>query len=138
MKTPQVLSQRPDHKRKAAKAVGMQLIGLATSATLSFFTNAARAQGTAFTYQGRLNVNGAEASGTYDFRYRLALDPFGNNYFGSSVLAGGQILSNGLFAAALDFGPGAFNGGSYWLEVDVRTNGAGRSVDFIGFVICDL
>ncbi|MCX6927900.1 MAG: tail fiber domain-containing protein, partial [Verrucomicrobia bacterium] len=78
----------------------------------------------AFTYQGRLNVNAAPASGTYDFRYRLALDPYGDNYFGSSVLASGQLISNGLFTATLDFGVGAFSGGNYWLEVDVKTNGA--------------
>ncbi len=97
----------------------LHLAGALSTATLL------HAQGTAFTYQGRLNVNGAPASGTYDFRYRLALDPYGNNYFGSSVLASGQFVSNGLFTATLDFGAGAFNGGNYWLEVDVRTNGTG-------------
>jgi hypothetical protein len=107
------------------KMTRIQVILLATSAALSLGMNGVRAQGTAFTYQGRLNVSGAPASGTYDFRYRLALDAYGNNYYGSSVLAGGQVISNGLFAATLDFGAGAFNGGSYWLEVDVRTNGAG-------------
>jgi hypothetical protein len=97
----------------------LHLAGALSTATL------VHAQGSAFTYQGRLNVSGAPASGTYDFRYRLALDQFGNNYYGSSVLASGQVISNGLFTATLDFGAGAFNGGSYWLEVDVRTNGAG-------------
>src|ERR1017187_8085762 len=107
------------------KMARIQLILFATAAALSLGMNGARAQGSAFTYQGRLNVNGAPASGTYDFRYRLALDQFGNSYYGSSVLASGQVISNGLFTATLDFGAGAFNGGSYWLEVDVRTNGAG-------------
>ncbi len=107
------------------KMARIQLILFATSAALCLSMNGVRAQGTAFTYQGRLNVSGAPASGTYDFRYRLALDPYGNNYFGSSVLASGQVISNGLFTASLDFGASAFNGGSYWLEVDVRTNGAG-------------
>ncbi|MBI4325198.1 MAG: tail fiber domain-containing protein [Chloroflexi bacterium] len=97
----------------------LHLAGALSTATLL------HAQGTAFTYQGRLNVNGASASGTYDFRYRLALDPDGNNYFGPSVLASGQAISNGLFTATLDFGAGAFNGGNYWLEIGVRTNGGG-------------
>jgi len=97
----------------------LHLAGALSTATLL------HAQGTAFTYQGRLNVNGAPASGTYDFRYRLAFDPYGNNYMGSSVLASGQVVSNGLFTAELDFGAGAFNGSNYWLEIDVRTNGAG-------------
>jgi hypothetical protein len=85
------------------KMARIQLILIATSTALYLGVNGVRAQGTAFTYQGRLDVNGAPASGTYDFRYRLALDPYGNNYFGSSVVASGQIISNGLFAATLDF-----------------------------------
>jgi trimeric autotransporter adhesin len=83
------------------------------------------AQGTAFTYQGRLNGNGSPASGTYDFRFRLATDPLANNYVGSPYLTNGVAVNNGLFMATMDFGPGIFAGSSYWLEVDVRTNGAG-------------
>jgi hypothetical protein len=93
--------------------------------TLNPQLSTAFAQGTAFTYQGRLNVNGAPASGSYDFRYRLAVDPYGNNYFGPTLLPSGQAISNGLFLATLDFGAGAFNGSNYWLEIAVRTNGAG-------------
>jgi hypothetical protein len=107
------------------KMARIQLILFATSAAVYLSMNGVHAQGSAFTYQGRLNVNGAPASGTYDFRYRLALDPYGNNYYGSSVVTNGQVISNGLFTATLDFGAGAFNGGNYWLEVDVKTNGAG-------------
>jgi len=81
------------------------------------------AQGTAFTYQGRLNNNSAPANGSYDFRFRLAADPNGNTYVGSPVLTNGVAVNNGLFLATLDFG-GAFTGSTYWLEVDVKTNGA--------------
>jgi hypothetical protein len=34
-----------------------------------------RAQVSAFTYQGRLNLNGAPANGHYDFMFRLLNDP---------------------------------------------------------------
>ena len=85
----------------------------------------APAQGTAFTYQGRLNDGGSPASGTYDFRFRLASDPLANNYIGSPYLTNGIAVTGGLFAARPDFGPGIFTGSNYWLEVDVRTNGAG-------------
>ena len=34
-------------------------------------------------------------------------------------------MTNGLFMVTLDFGAGIFNGSNYWLEVSVRTNGAG-------------
>lgn len=82
------------------------------------------AQGTAFTYQGRLDNNGAPANGSYDFRFRLAVDPFGNDFVGGNVLTNGVGVSAGLFTVALDFG-GAFSGSNYWLEIAVRTNGGG-------------
>jgi hypothetical protein len=83
----------------------------------------AAAQGTAFTYQGLLNDGGNAANGTYDFRFRLAADAQGNNYVGSPVLINGLAMTGGVFSASLDFGS-VFTGSNYWLEVDVRTNGA--------------
>ena len=50
------------------------------------FTLPTFAQGTAFTYQGRLIASGAPASGSYDFRFRLATDSAGNNYLGNPIL----------------------------------------------------
>ena len=83
------------------------------------------AQGTAFTYQGRLKDGSGPASGTYDLRFKLFLDPLGNNQAGGTVLSNGVAIADGLFAVTLDFGAGVFNGSNYWLEVDVKTNGAG-------------
>jgi hypothetical protein len=83
----------------------------------------AAAQGTAFTYQGRLNDAAGPANGTYDLRFKLFLDSFGNNQAGTTSLVNGHAVSNGLFTVTLDFGPGVFNGSNYWLEVDVKTNG---------------
>ena len=57
------------------KIMRIQMALLATFTVLSLGIKEVLAQGTAFTYQGRLNVSGTPASGTYDFRYRLALDP---------------------------------------------------------------
>lgn len=84
---------------------------------------AAHAQGTAFTYQGRLNDGTNPAHGVYDLRFKLFEDPDGNNQAGSTLLTNGLSLTGGLFTVALDFGAGIFNGSNYWLEVDVRTNG---------------
>jgi len=92
--------------------------------TLNSQLSTAHAQGTAFTYQGRLNTGGSAASGLYDFRFRLALDNQGQNYGGEPCLTNGIGVTNGLFATTIDFGAGWFNGSNYWLEVDVRTNGA--------------
>jgi hypothetical protein len=82
------------------------------------------AQVTAFTYQGRLNDGVNPANGNYDFRFRVASDPFANNYVGGNVFTNALPVSNGLFTVALDFG-GIFNGSNYWLEIAVRTNGVG-------------
>src|ERR1700756_3702802 len=89
----------------------------------------AAAQGTAFTYQGRLNESGSGANGSYDFRFKLFVDPFGNTQAGSAVLTNAVPVSNGLFVVTIDFGAGVFNGSNYWLEVDVRTNGAAGYVN---------
>ena len=98
---------------------------LVTAFLFSTLTTNLHAQGTAFTYQGRLNDGGAPARGTYDLRFKLFEDSFGNTQAGGTVLMNGLAITNGLFTATLDFGAGIFNGSNYWLEVDVRTNGGG-------------
>jgi hypothetical protein len=85
-------------------------------------SNFARGQGTAFTYQGQLNDNGAPADGNYDLQFTIfdvdsggiqLLDPLTNSAVG---------VSNGLFTVTLDFGAGVFDGTARWLEIGVRTN----------------
>lgn len=80
----------------------------------------AAAQTSVFTYQGRLNDNGAPANGVYDFQFAV--------YDSSNPLAtnaqSGIGVTNGLFTAQLDFGSAIFDGGPRWLEISVRTNGA--------------
>jgi len=89
---------------------------------LSFST--ARAQGTAFTYQGRLNDVSGPANGTYDFGFTLYATNVTGLPVAAPVFAAGTVVSNGLFITTLDFGPGAFTGTSNWLDIEVRTNGA--------------
>ncbi len=84
-----------------------------------------QAQGTAFTYQGRLSSSGAAANGLYDFRFRLYTDPAGSFQVGSNYLTNAVPTSNGLFTVPIDFGAGVFTGTTNWLEVGVRTNGVG-------------
>jgi hypothetical protein len=78
-------------------------------------------QGTAFTYQGRLNQNGAPFTGSAEFQASLWSVPSGGsalaNNLGGSVVVG---VTNGLFVLPLDFGAN-FSGGDRWLELDVRT-----------------
>jgi hypothetical protein len=83
----------------------------------------ASGQGTVFTYQGRLSDGSGPANGNYDFRFRLAADPLGNNFVAGPVLTNAVPVSSGLFTVTLDFGS-VFTGSNYWLQIDVRTNGA--------------
>ena len=99
------------------------LASLAFCLLASTLCRLANAQTSAFSYQGRLNTDGQASSGMYDFRFRLATDPLANNYVAGPFLTNGVYVTNGLFTVAIDFGPGVFIGNSYWLEVDVRTNG---------------
>jgi hypothetical protein len=97
------------------------LLGLVAATTAS----SAVAQGTAFTYQGRLQDGAAAANGLYELRSVLHNAVSG----GSSTVAGPITnklvsVSNGLFTVTLDFGSSAFDGNSRWLELGVRTNGS--------------
>src|SRR5580765_3407059 len=86
----------------------------------------ARAQGTAFTYQGRLNDNGSLANGDYDLKFSLFDDPSAGSQVGDSLTNAPTSVSNGLFTVTLDFGVGVFTGAPRWLEIGVTTNGSGE------------
>jgi len=81
------------------------------------------AQGTAFTYQGRLNQNGSPATGIYDFRFTIYDTSGGANVVAGPLPQNGVVVTNGLFTTTLDFGAGIFTGPGRWLEIAVRTNG---------------
>ena len=97
-----------------------------TALTLGVSFIGARAQGTAFTYQGRLNDGANPANGIYDLRF--AIYDSTNN---PGILIAGPLtnssssVSNGLFTVTLDFGSGVFDGTPRFLEIAVRTNGGG-------------
>ncbi len=84
-----------------------------------------QAQGTAFTYQGRLNFNGSPAAGNFDLAFTL----FATNTTGVAIAApvtnSATAVTNGLFTVTLDFGAGIFTGPNRWLEISARTNGGG-------------
>src|SRR5438270_12148607 len=71
-------------------------------------------QGSAFTYQGRLNASGQPANGLYDLRLRLASDALGSNYVGAILATNGVLVSTGLFTVTMDFGAGPFTGSTLW------------------------
>jgi len=82
------------------------------------------AQGTAFTYQGRLNQNASPANGAYDLQFSLYDAASNGNAIGGPVTNAATSVTNGLFVAVLDFGPAMFAGADRWLEIGVRTNGS--------------
>lgn len=90
--------------------------------TINFQPSTAFAQGTTFTYQGRLDSGGVAANGLYDFRFKLAVDALDSANVGSAFVTNAIPVTNGLFVTTVDFGAGIFTGSNYWLEVDVRTN----------------
>ena len=88
----------------------------------SFQFNSAQAQGTAFIYQGQLSDGGAPANGTnYGMVFGLYDAVTNGTEFGSVTITN-MTVSNGLFAATLDFGS-AFGGNSRWLQLSVQKNG---------------
>ena len=80
------------------------------------------AQGTAFTYQGRLNDGGSPGSGNYDLTFSLYDTISGGSQVGVTFTNLNTVVTNGLFTATPDFGTN-FPGASRWLEIAVRTNG---------------
>jgi hypothetical protein len=84
----------------------------------------ALAQGTAFTYQGRLNDGANPAHGNYDLTFGLFSVSSGAGQVGNTLTNSATAVSNGLFTVTLDFG-NQFPGADRWLEMSARTNGNG-------------
>lgn len=101
-------------------------LALLALATLNSQLSSAFAQGTAFAYEGQLMDSGAPANGLYDIR--TSLYPASTGGVLASVLYTNLAVpvSNGLFIITMDFGA-VFDGTSYWLQIGVRTNGAGAT-----------
>src|ERR1051325_1572597 len=82
------------------------------------------AQGTAFTYQGRLADSGSPANGRYEFQFTVYDVATNGAAQGGPLASAGTAVSNGLFTVVLDFGAMPFTGADRWLEIGVRTNGS--------------
>lgn len=98
---------------------------LLLSIMLLALTDVARAQNTAFTYQGRLSDGANPGTGRYDLRFSLHDDLNGGSNYGFPVTNSAVVVSNGLFTTTLDFGQGPFNGTPLWLQIAARSNGVG-------------
>ena len=86
------------------------------------------AQGTALTYQGRLQDGGTAANANYDFQFTL-WDALNGGLQQPqpapvTVTRTGVSVANGVFTTQLDFGANAFPGADRYLEISVRLAGA--------------
>ena len=83
----------------------------------------ATAQGTVFTYQGKLNQNGVPFTGLAELAPTLWDAASGGTPVATNNPASFYVnVSNGLFTAPLDFGAAPFNSGAArWLQLGVRT-----------------
>ena len=91
-------------------------------AVVIFLTAAATAfaQGSAFTYQGKLTDGGSAPTGAYDFRLILYNADAGGSQVGTTLTADDVAVTAGAFTVVLDFGPNIFDGQARWLELAVR------------------
>ena len=78
--------------------------------------------GTAFNFQGSLAQAGQAANGVYAFEFRLFDASVNGNQVGSPLAKSVQV-SQGLFAADLDFGASRWDGAAYFLQIGVRSPG---------------
>jgi hypothetical protein len=99
------------------------LLIVAVLCSLLIFSHSASAQGTAFTYQGRLNSGGSPANGNYDIAFSLYAVNAGGGAIAGPVTNSAVVVTNGLFTTTVNFG-NVFTGASNWLQIAVSSNGA--------------
>lgn len=99
------------------------LILAAGATVLKFGLTDTHAQGTVFTYQGRLIDAGIPATGIYDLRFTLWDSAASGSQVGFAVVVSPQPITNGIFTVALDFGATPFTGPQRWLQIESRAFG---------------
>ena len=96
-----------------------------------FLPNQLSAQPSAFNFQGRLNDGSTPANGRYDLQFKLYDAIAGGNLI-LTVDRPNLLLINGVFSTTLDFGIGAFSGGSRFLETTVRPANSANAYVVLG------
>lgn len=91
----------------------------------------AHAQGSAFTFQGRLTSSGSPVYGAYDVTFTLKDSAVGGNSITTPNVVAPLGITNGLFTTTLDFGVAAFDGTPRWLEIGMRTNGSSSAYNIL-------
>jgi hypothetical protein len=112
---------RPTSRGSRATITGLVWLLLST---LNLQLSPCFAQGTAFTYQGRLAAGGNATSGLYDLTFTLFDVGSGGSPIAGPVTNAAVEVTNGLFTTVLALGTN-FPGQDRFLEIGVRTNGGG-------------
>lgn len=86
------------------------------------FAGMVHSQATAFTYQGKLQVSGTPANGSYDLEFRLFPTEAGGTQVGDTLVRAGVPVVNGIFNVTLDFGD-QFPGTARFLQLGIRPVG---------------
>ncbi len=77
--------------------------------------------GTTFTYQGSLKNSGQPANGTFALGFLLYDSADGEAVISGPIVFASQVVTNGLFTVALDFGTAPYTTNSeLWLEITVN------------------
>ncbi len=83
------------------------------------------AQSPGFLYEGRLNTSRGPATGLHDLTFRLLDAPTGGSQVGPVETRNRLDLVDGVFSTRLNFGSGAFDDTTRWLEIRVRVSDTG-------------
>src|SRR5690348_13906179 len=107
---------------QSTKAIGLTL--LLSILHSAFSTARAQGTGTSFTYQGRLNTNGIDATGAFDVRFTIFGDPVLPGSVGLPVTNSAVAVSNGLFTTIVDFNLGPWDNQPRWMELAFKAAGS--------------
>jgi len=83
-------------------------------------TPIANAQGTSFTYQGKISNAGNPATGSFDMQFKMFDAPTDGTQQGDTVTNPAVQATAGIFTVELDFGAEVFDGTARYLEICVR------------------
>ncbi|MDJ0869695.1 MAG: hypothetical protein QNK03_26590 [Myxococcota bacterium] len=97
-----------------------KIVWLAVTLLSTPFAVAAAPLGSAFTFQGYVEIDGAALDGSADFRFALWDAADAGAELGVLEILGVEVL-DGVLSVALDFGAGSFVAGeARWLQIEVR------------------
>ncbi len=117
------------------RLVLLGVLALALALALVLAHGPARAQSTAFSYQGSLEVAGAPASGLHDLRFRLFDTPSGGAQIGSTLCVDNVSVVEGVFTTLLDFGQQYATTAERHLEIEVRSDTGLGCANATGFTV---